>query len=125
VGHTVFRLEQLEFTPTSSGDPRRQVARLSDALANSRANVWRLKPGARGSRHIEHAQEEMFVVLEGEVTLALGEPQELVRLPAHSIAVVEVGTQLQLRNESEAEATVLIVGAPPIAGQAEHLPDPG
>jgi mannose-6-phosphate isomerase-like protein (cupin superfamily) len=125
VGHTVFCLEQLEFAPTSSGDPKRQVARLSDALTHSRANVWRMQPGARGSLHIEHAQEEMFVVLEGDATLAVGEPPELVSLPAHSIAVVEIGTPLQLRNESEAEAIVLILGAPPITGQAEHLPDPG
>jgi uncharacterized cupin superfamily protein len=122
VSHSVFRFEQLEFEPVSA-DPHRSVARLSQVLTNSRANVWRMQPGARGSRHIEHAQEEMFVVLEGEATLALGEPPQFVTLPAHSIAVVGVGTTLQLRNESDTEATVLIVGAPPITGQAEHLPD--
>ena len=47
-----------------------------------RANIWRLPAGARGGRHIEHAQEEMFVVLEGTATLLLGDPPERVELPA-------------------------------------------
>jgi uncharacterized cupin superfamily protein len=88
-----------------------------------RANIWRLPPGARGSRHIEHVQEEMFVVLEGTATLLLGDTPERVELPCGTVAVVETGTAQQLHNESEAETVVLIVGAPPEQGQAEHLPD--
>jgi hypothetical protein len=37
--------------------------------------------------------------------------------------VVEPGTALQVRNESESEATILIVGAPPVTGEADYLPD--
>jgi hypothetical protein len=37
--------------------------------------------------------------------------------------VVETDTGQQLRNESDVEAVVLIVGAPPEQGKAEHLPD--
>jgi hypothetical protein len=40
-----------------------------------------------------------------------------------SVAVVEIETSLQLRNESDAEIVVLIVGAPPEKCQAEHLPE--
>jgi uncharacterized cupin superfamily protein len=72
-----------------------------------RANIWRLPPGVRGGRHIEHVQEEMFVVLEGTATLLLGDPPERVVLPPGSVA----------------EAVILIVGAPPEQGKAEHLPD--
>lgn len=89
-----------------------------------RANIWRLPPGARGGRHVEHAQEEMFVVLEGTATMLLGDPPEREELPRGSVAVVETGTALQLRNESGADAVVLAVGAPPEQGKAEHLPDP-
>ena len=88
-----------------------------------RANIWRLPPGVRGSRHLEHAQEELFVVLEGTATLLLGDPPERVELPRGSVAVVEIETGLQLRNESDAEIVVLAVGAPPEQGKAEHLPD--
>ena len=54
--------------------------RLTGALGleSSRASVWRYPPGARGRRHIEGAQEEVFLVLEGTVTLMLGEPAEAV-----------------------------------------------
>ena len=65
----------------------------------------------------------MFVVLEGTATLLLGDPPERVELPRGAVAVVETDTALQLRNESDAEIVVLIVGAPPEQGKAEHLPD--
>ena len=65
----------------------------------------------------------MFVVLEGTATLLLGDPPDRVELPRGSVAVVETGTALQLCNESDAEIVVLIVGAPPEQGKAEHLPD--
>ena len=88
-----------------------------------RANIWRLPPGVRGARHLERVQEEMFVVLEGTATLLIGEPPERVELPCGSVAVVETETALQLRNESDAEIVVLIVGAPPEQGRAEYLPE--
>ncbi|MGZ4199555.1 MAG: cupin domain-containing protein [Thermoleophilia bacterium] len=123
MGFAVFRLDDLEFRAPQRGDQRRSLAPLSDALHNTRANIWRLPPGVRGSRHIEHVQEEMFVVLEGAATLLLGDPPEPVELARGSLAVVETGTALQLRNESNAETVVLVVGAPPQQGGAEHLPD--
>jgi quercetin dioxygenase-like cupin family protein len=55
--------------------------------------------------------------------LALGDPADRVELPTGSVAVVEPGTALQVRNESESEATILIVGAPPVTGEADYLPD--
>ena len=123
MGYTIFRPDECEFQAAQRGDQRRSLAPLSGALHTMRANIWRLPPGVRGSRHIEHVQEEMFVVLEGTATLLLGDPPERVELPRGSIAIVETGTGQQLRNESGAEAVVLIVGAPPEQGKAEHLPD--
>jgi uncharacterized cupin superfamily protein len=123
MGYTVFRPDECEFQAAQRGDQRRSLAPLSGALHNTRANIWRLPPGVRGSRHLEHVQEEMFVALEGTATLLLGDPPERVELPRGSVAVVETETALQLRNESDAEIVVLIVGAPPEQGKAEHLPD--
>jgi hypothetical protein len=48
VGYTIFQAGELSFVPRDADDPR-NVARLSDALAESRANVWRYPPGAQGS----------------------------------------------------------------------------
>lgn len=97
--------------------------RLSDSMTQMRANVWRLPSGSRGRRHAERVQEEMFVVLNGTVTLALGDPPEMRELVPGSIAVVEPGTAIQVRNDGADEAVVLIVGAPPETGQADYLPD--
>jgi len=123
MGYTVFRPGEREYQPAQHGDQRRSRASLSEALHTMRANIWRLPPGSRGGRHVEHVQEEMFVVLEGTATLLLGDPPERVELPCGTVAVVETGTAQQLHNESQAETVVLIVGAPPEQGQAEHLPD--
>ena len=123
MGYTIFRPDEREFQAAQRGDQRRSLAPLSEALHNMRANIWRLPPGVRGSRHLEHVQEEMFVVLEGTATLLVGDPPERVELSRGSVAVVETETALQLRNESAAEIVVLIVGAPPEQGKAEHLPD--
>jgi mannose-6-phosphate isomerase-like protein (cupin superfamily) len=123
VGYEVFRLDELEFAPPRAGDQRRAIAGLSDAMKNMRANVWRYPPGTRGRRHREGVQEEVFVVLEGAVAMLLGDPPERVELPAASVAVVQPGTPLQVRNESDGEAVVLIVGSPPETGRGEILPD--
>lgn len=123
MGFAIFRVDERDWSTPSGGDQTRGILRLSDAMTRMRANVWRLPPGSRGRRHAERVQEELFVVLDGTATLALGEPAERVELPTGSVAVVEPGTALQVRNESDAEATILIVGAPPVTGEADYLPD--
>jgi mannose-6-phosphate isomerase-like protein (cupin superfamily) len=124
LGFTVFRPEDLQFQPPKRGDQRRGIAPISEALHEMRGNVWRLPPGARGTRHVEHAQEELFVVLEGTLTMFLGDPAERVELPRGSVVVVEVGTALQQRNDGDGDVVVLALGAPAVPGQAEHLSDP-
>jgi mannose-6-phosphate isomerase-like protein (cupin superfamily) len=123
VGFTVFRSDEREWSQPSGGDQSRGIVRLSDAMAQMRANIWRVPAGSRGRRHAERVQEELFAVLEGTATLALGDPAERVELPAGSVVVVEAGTPLQVLNESDAAMTLLIVGAPPVTGEADYLPD--
>jgi mannose-6-phosphate isomerase-like protein (cupin superfamily) len=123
MAYTVFRHDQLEFRTPQHGNQSRGLVPLSEAMHNMRANIWRMPPGARGRRHLERVQDEMFVVLDGTATMLLGDPPERVELPRGSVVVVESGTALQLRNESDGEITALIVGAPPVQGQAEYLPD--
>jgi uncharacterized cupin superfamily protein len=123
VAYTVFRAGELAFGPPSGGNLDRRIARLSDAMTNMRASIWRYPPGARGRRHAEGVQEELFVVLDGTPTILLGDPPEPVELPVGSMAVVQPGTAIQVTNLSDGEATLLIVGAPPEVGQSEYLPD--
>ena len=119
----MFRRDEVEYTTPSAGDQRRGIVRLSDLMRNMRANIWRLPPGVRGRRHAEQVQEELFVALEGTPTLLLGDPGDAVELPRGSVAVVEPGTPLQVRNDGDDDAVVLIVGAPPETGQVDYLPD--
>lgn len=114
--------EERERTPE---DAPRWHAPVTDPLelGHSRARMWRYSPGARGRRHKDFVQEEVFVVLEGSMAAYLGEPPERVDLPAGSVLAVRPGTALQLRNESDEDARLFIYGAPPEQGGAEFLPD--
>ncbi|HEU4450086.1 MAG TPA: cupin domain-containing protein [Gaiellaceae bacterium] len=122
MGFTVLRPDELEFAPRGDDDPR-SVARLSDALSASRANVWRYPPGARGRRHRDLGQEEVFVVLAGTLTVDLGEPPERHDVPPGGVLVVERGTILQLRNAGSEEVVLFVYGAPPETGKAEFFED--
>jgi mannose-6-phosphate isomerase-like protein (cupin superfamily) len=123
MAYAVFLAGEQQFTTPSGGDLSRSIFRLSDSLRHMRANVWRYPLGARGRRHAEHVQEEVFVVLEGTATLFLGDPPESVALPQGSVAVVEPGTAIQVANEGDEDVTVFIIGAPPEQGGADYLPD--
>ncbi len=106
-------------------DPARLASDLSTAAAlrHSRARLWRYPPGTRGRRHADRVQEEVFVVLEGTLTVHLGEPPERFTLAAQSVVAVEPGTALQLRNEGADEVVVFAYGAPPEHGGADFLVD--
>src|SRR6187401_330243 len=106
-------------------DPARLAADLTTAagLQQSRARLWRYPPGSRGRRHADHAQEEVFVVLSGTLTMHLGEPAERVELPPESVVSVEPGTALQLRNDGDEEVVVFIYGAPPEQAGADFFAD--
>ena len=122
VGHTIFRGGELEWVPRDDGSGR-TVARLSDAMTQSRANVWRYPPGARGKRHADKAQEEVFVVLEGTLTVDLGEPPERHELERGSVLIVQPGTILQLRNGGDEDLALFIYGAPPVSEGADFFDD--
>jgi mannose-6-phosphate isomerase-like protein (cupin superfamily) len=127
MNHAVTRVSELDFIerPYRPDDPVREVASLTTALAleQSRASVWRYPPGSRGRRHRELAQEEVIVVLEGAMTILVGDPAERVDLPTGSLLRAGVGEPFQLRNESGAPAVLLVWGAPPVTGQVEILDD--
>jgi mannose-6-phosphate isomerase-like protein (cupin superfamily) len=119
---TIFRQDAVEWEPREDGSGR-TVARLSDSMTSSRANIWRYPPGARGKRHADKAQEEVFVVLDGTLTVDLGEPPERHELERGSVLVVQPGTILQLRNTGDEELVLFIYGAPPERGGADFFDD--
>ena len=122
MAYTIFRQSELEWVPRGDDDPR-TVARLSDSMTRSRANLWRYPPGARGKRHADNVQEEVFVVLEGTLTVDLGEPAERHEVERGGVLVVQPGTILQLRNAGDEELALFIYGAPPEQGGAEFFED--
>jgi mannose-6-phosphate isomerase-like protein (cupin superfamily) len=120
VSYTIFHADELANEPRAENDPR-SLASLSDALSASRANIWRYPPGAQGRRHCDLGQEEVFVVLEGTLTVDLGEPPERHEIARGGLVVVERGTILQLRNAGGGELVLFIYGAPPETGKTEFF----
>jgi mannose-6-phosphate isomerase-like protein (cupin superfamily) len=127
VGYRVVRTDEHDWVerPGQDGAGPRHTADVTSAaaLSESRARLWRLPPGSRGRRHKELAQEEVFVVLDGTLTMLLGDPPERVEVTPRSIVSVEPGTGIQLRNESDGEVMLFAYGAPPVTGQVEYLDD--
>jgi len=126
MGYTVLRPEDQAFAPPSwrPDEPVRRVVEVSPHLTETRANLWRYPAGARGRRHRDLTQEEVFCVVEGTLTMLLGDPPERVELPPRSIVAVEAGTPLQLRNDTDADVYVFAYGAPPEQGNVELLEAP-
>jgi mannose-6-phosphate isomerase-like protein (cupin superfamily) len=122
MGFTIFQASELEWAPRGEADPR-TIAALSEGLTQSRANIWRYPPGARGKRHADNVQEEVFVVMEGRLTVDLGEPPERHELERGSVLAVRPGTILQLRNAGSEELVLFSYGAPPERAGAEFFPD--
>ena len=120
MGFAIFRQDEVEWVPRGEDDPR-TIARLSDSMTRSRANLWRYPPGTRGRRHADNVQEEVFVVLDGTLTVDLGGPPERHEVPRGDVLVVQPGTILQLRNDADEELVLFIYGAPPEQGGAEFF----
>ncbi len=124
MGYHVVRGDELEFEERETpGSAPRLAADVTGAagLQRSRARVWRYPPGTRGRRHADKAQEEVFVVVSGTLTMMLGEPAERFDLPPRSVVAVEPGTPLQLHNTGDEELVLFIYGAPPEQAGADFF----
>lgn len=120
---TIFHAAELEWHPRREGDPR-LVSELSESMTKSRANLFRYPPGSVGRRHIDPVQEETFVVLDGTLTIHMGEGDDPERheLERGSVLVVQPGTALQLSNRGDEELRLFVYGAPPERADATFLP---
>jgi mannose-6-phosphate isomerase-like protein (cupin superfamily) len=125
MGYHVVHGERHEYEerPGIEGQAPRRAADVtaSARLKSSRARLWRYPPHTRGRRHADHAQEEVFVVVSGTLTMLLGEPPERFDLPPESVVAVEPMTPLQVRNETGEELVLFVYGAPPEQAGADFL----
>ena len=120
------KVEWGERPPAVEGQAPRRYAEVTDEaqLKNSRARLWRYPPKTRGRRHADKVQEEVFVVVSGQLTMLLGDPPDRVDVGRESVVAVEPNTPLQVRNESDDEELVLyIYGAPAEQGGADFFDD--
>jgi mannose-6-phosphate isomerase-like protein (cupin superfamily) len=129
VGYRWVSVDDLEYEdrPPKTGEGTRRAADLTTAvgLHQSRARLWRYPPHSTGRRHQDHAQEEVFVVIEGTLTMLLGEGDhpERVDLGPGGVVAVEPMTPLQMRNETDEEVVAFVYGAPPLQEGADFLDD--
>jgi quercetin dioxygenase-like cupin family protein len=109
--------------PHAEGEPARHVAELSEVarFSHTRANLWRYDPGAKGRRHRHPHQEETFVVLEGTLTMYLGDPPEVVQMQRGGLIHVDAMTPLQIVNHGSEDLWVYVYGYPPESENAEVL----
>jgi mannose-6-phosphate isomerase-like protein (cupin superfamily) len=127
VGYRVADVAALEFEerPPNPGEQPRSYADLTAAagLKLSRARLWRYPPHSTGRRHRDHAQEEVFVVVSGRLTMLLGDEGERVDVGPGCVVAVDPMTPLQLRNESDEKLVCFAYGAPPVQEGADMLDD--
>lgn len=117
MGYTVITPDEQRFTTPSwradAPDGRKIVELpLLANLEHSRSHLWRYPPHTTGRRHLQTVQEEVFVVLEGTVTMMLGEEGERHELPPRSLVVLEPRTPIYIVNETDEEAVFFAYGAP-------------
>ncbi len=75
------------------------------------ARLWRLKPGEFSTRHRHRQTVELYVVLDGEGRVRIGE--DVLALPRLSALLVQPDTVRQVFNDTDADVLWLVVGAPP------------
>ena len=125
MGFRVVRPDELEWIEREpeAGPVPRYVARLTEVLgfAHTRGNIWRFPPGAKGRRHKDAIQDETFVVLDGTLTMYLGEPPDRVDVSKGGVVHVESATVLQSVNHGDEDVLVFAYGAPPETGEAEFF----
>jgi mannose-6-phosphate isomerase-like protein (cupin superfamily) len=125
MGYDVVKAEDLQWDerePMHGQAPRSQAS-ITDAakLENSRARIWRYPARTRGRRHLDPDQEEVFVPLQGTLTMLLGDPWERVDVEPGGLVAVHPGTPMQVRNETDEELVFFAYGAPPVHGNAQFI----
>ena len=109
--------------PHEPGRAGRHVAELSELepFAHMRANFWRYEPGAKGRRHRHPLQEETFVVLEGTLSMYVGEPPVRQEVPRGGPFTSTPARRCRRSTISDEDLLVYAYGTPPETKHAEIL----
>ena len=111
--------------PTHELEGTRFTSLATPTRGCAETSVWMVEidPGTPATPH-SLTREEVFVVLDGTLTIHMGEGDDPERheLAAGSVLVVQSGTALQLSNRGGTELRLFIYGAPPERGEATFLP---
>jgi quercetin dioxygenase-like cupin family protein len=83
-------------------------------VASLGARLWRVAPGQANTRHRHRDESELYVLLEGEGRIRIGD--DVVTLAPLSAVAVDPNTVRQVFNDTAADQLWLIVGAPPQGG---------
>ncbi len=96
------------YTQLDRGVELMQTVRRELDLESFGINLMVLRPGQRLRVHTHERQDEVYLVLEGTLTLVVeGEPREL---GVDSLARVGPGTRRQLTNPSAEKVVILALG---------------
>lgn len=74
------------------------------------ARLWRLHPGQASTRHRHRQTEELYVLIEGQGRIRVGE--DLLTLEPLGSVLVEPGEIRQIFNDTDGDQLWLIAGAP-------------
>ena len=75
------------------------------------ARMWRLRPGQASTKHRHRQQEELYVLLEGQGRIRIGNGEPLTLEPLDSL-LIRPSTVRQVFNDTDADSLWLVVGAP-------------
>jgi mannose-6-phosphate isomerase-like protein (cupin superfamily) len=104
--------------PTQPLSEKLSVQRMSAALGTQhvRANVFTLAEGSM-SRHLHREQEEVYLVLDGQALIEVGDEQFLVG--EREALAVPAKSSHRVTNAGVGPLTFYVVAAPPVEGDAE------
>jgi uncharacterized cupin superfamily protein len=92
------------------GEDRFQRLRAELGVETFGLNLIRLGPGQRGRIHAHRGQEEVYLVLEGTLTLELG-PDERRRLGRYELVRVAPEVRRRLANDDDERLLLVALGA--------------
>jgi len=119
MGYRVLRAAEAFWRPSNQmGVSNTDLGKQLDA-AMLGARLWRLSPGQASSRHRHLHQDELYVVLEGQGRIRIGE--DLLTLEPLSALLVDADTVRQVFNDTDADALWLVVGAPAEPGNTLEM----
>ena len=109
-------MSQFYFTPDKlaefAGDKMKKV-NLHSSL-HLFCDIYCLQPGQLQKDHSHEDNDKVYCVLSGRSTVRIGD--EYRELGVHDVAIAPAGVIHGVRNETEENATLLVIMAPPPSG---------